>query len=116
MYPLMYQSIINWNFRTGQRGEPVMKPLPWVTSTHTATQQHPPSPDCGYSVGSHAADRSFRCDRLPQFMSRSNCRASRRKPLTRYAYSAFSSASWVSFAFSRRTSANLLHSTLGFMA
>jgi hypothetical protein len=49
-------------------------------------------------------------------LSCSNCLASRRKPRTRYAYSAFSSASSIAIAFSRSRKANFLHSVFGSMA
>jgi hypothetical protein len=47
-------------------------------------------------------------------LSCSNCLASRRKPLIRYAYSALIAGSCNAFACSRSSSANLLHSVLGF--
>jgi hypothetical protein len=48
-------------------------------------------------------------------LSCSNCLASRRKPLIRYAYSALISASCSAIACSRSSQANFLHSVLGFM-
>jgi hypothetical protein len=49
-------------------------------------------------------------------LSCSNCLASRRKPLIRYAYSALISASCNAFACSQSSAANFLHSVLEFMA